>query len=157
VLFSGPENTRGYFAAMALLHCRSGVLVLFAAVFGAGSTYGAFVSPLVSLRTCGSPLAPQLAVAPLRPARVIGRIGVRSFCAVAASAAPNGVANKVALVALGCPKNTVDAEVMLGDLQKKGFQIVRQPRDADVVIVNTCTFVEVHSSARPGRADLFVI
>jgi ribosomal protein S12 methylthiotransferase len=56
--------------------------------------------------------------------------------------APNGIANKVALVALGCPKNTVDAEVMLGDLKKKGFQIVRQPRDADVVIVNTCTFVE---------------
>jgi ribosomal protein S12 methylthiotransferase len=66
----------------------------------------------------------------------------RSLRAVATGAAPNGVANKVALVALGCPKNTVDAEVMLGDLQKKGFQIVRQPRDADVVIVNTCTFVE---------------
>ena len=44
----------------------------------------------------------------------------------------NGVANKVALVALGCPKNTVDAEVMLGDLQKRGFSIVRQPKDADV-------------------------
>jgi hypothetical protein len=44
----------------------------------------------------------------------------------------NGVANKVALVALGCPKNTVDAEVMLGDLQKRGFTIVRQPKDADV-------------------------
>jgi len=48
----------------------------------------------------------------------------------------------VALVALGCPKNTVDAEVMLGDLQKRGFTIVRQPKDADVVIVNTCTFIE---------------
>jgi len=56
--------------------------------------------------------------------------------------AKNGVANKVALVALGCPKNTVDAEVMLGDLQSKGFEIVRHASDADVVIVNTCAFIE---------------
>eukprot|EP00966_Prymnesium_polylepis_P012309 282601-Prymnesium_polylepis.1 len=48
----------------------------------------------------------------------------------------------VALVALGCPKNTVDAEVMLGDLQRRGLRIVREPREADVVIVNTCAFVE---------------
>jgi len=54
----------------------------------------------------------------------------------------NGVANNVALVALGCPKNTVDAEVMLGDLQKRGFKIQRKPQDADVVIVNTCAFIE---------------
>ena len=46
----------------------------------------------------------------------------------------NGIANKVALVALGCPKNTVDAEVMLGDLKKRGFSIVRRPEDADVGI-----------------------
>ena len=48
----------------------------------------------------------------------------------------------VALVALGCPKNTVDAEVMLGDLQRSGLRVVREPRQADVVIVNTCAFVE---------------
>lgn len=48
----------------------------------------------------------------------------------------------VALVALGCPKNTVDAEVMLGDLQRSGLRVVREPRDADVIIVNTCAFVE---------------
>jgi hypothetical protein len=48
----------------------------------------------------------------------------------------------VALVALGCPKNTVDAEVMLGDLQRSGLRIVKQPSEADVVIVNTCAFVE---------------
>ena len=49
---------------------------------------------------------------------------------------------KVALVALGCPKNTVDAEVMLGDLQRRGLRVVSEPRAADVVIVNTCAFVE---------------
>jgi hypothetical protein len=83
-----------------------------------------------------------------RPAALAGRgrrhahAALPTLRAVATSPAPNGVANKIALVALGCPKNTVDAEVMLGDLQKQGFEIVRQPRDADVVIVNTCTFVE---------------
>jgi ribosomal protein S12 methylthiotransferase len=48
----------------------------------------------------------------------------------------------VALVALGCPKNTVDAEVMLGDLQRNGLRVVSEPRDAEVIIVNTCAFVE---------------
>ena len=48
----------------------------------------------------------------------------------------------VALVALGCPKNTVDAEVMLGDLQRNGLRVVKEPRSADIVIVNTCAFVE---------------
>ena len=48
----------------------------------------------------------------------------------------------VALVALGCPKNTVDAEVMLGDLQRSGLKVVREPNEADIVIVNTCAFVE---------------
>lgn len=48
----------------------------------------------------------------------------------------------VALVALGCPKNTVDAEVMLGDLQRRGMRIKNDVMDADVIIVNTCAFVE---------------
>ncbi len=48
----------------------------------------------------------------------------------------------VSLVALGCPKNTVDAEVMLGDLQRNGLRVVKEPRSADIVIVNTCAFVE---------------
>lgn len=60
--------------------------------------------------------------------------------------ASTGVAEKlgykVALVALGCPKNLVDAEVMLGDLQRQGCRIVPEPADADVIIVNTCAFVE---------------
>ena len=50
--------------------------------------------------------------------------------------------HSVALVALGCPKNTVDAEVMLGDLQRSGLRVVKQPEHADIVIVNTCAFVE---------------
>ena len=39
-------------------------------------------------------------------------------------------------------KNTVDAEVMLGDLQRHGMRVTGEPEDADVLIVNTCAFVE---------------
>ena len=53
---------------------------------------------------------------------------VRGALGLRAEVAKNGVASKIALVALGCPKNTVDAEVMLGDLKKRGFDIVRRPR-----------------------------
>ena len=46
------------------------------------------------------------------------------------------------MVSLGCPKNTVDGEVMLGDLFSNGFDVVDDHEEADAVIVNTCGFVE---------------
>lgn len=49
---------------------------------------------------------------------------------------------RVAVVAMGCAKNTVDAEVFLGDLSAKGFQIVSENEPADAIIVNTCTFID---------------
>jgi ribosomal protein S12 methylthiotransferase len=49
---------------------------------------------------------------------------------------------KVGLVSLGCPKNLVDSEVMLGTLEGKGFALTPDPADADVIVVNTCTFIE---------------
>lgn len=49
---------------------------------------------------------------------------------------------KVGMISLGCPKNQVDAEIMLSKLQNNGFEIVSDPADADVVIVNTCGFIE---------------
>ena len=49
---------------------------------------------------------------------------------------------KVSMVSLGCPKNTVDGEVMLGDLFANGFDIVDDHDESDAVIVNTCGFVE---------------
>ncbi|GMH36479.1 hypothetical protein BSKO_04347 [Bryopsis sp. KO-2023] len=49
---------------------------------------------------------------------------------------------KVSFVSLGCPKNTVDGEVLLGDLQRSGYKIVKEHEDADAIIVNTCGFVE---------------
>ncbi len=48
---------------------------------------------------------------------------------------------KVHLVSLGCPKNTVDSERMLGLLQGNAYQITDEPDQADVVVVNTCGFI----------------
>ncbi len=45
-------------------------------------------------------------------------------------------------VSLGCPKNLVDSERMLGLLQLDGYQLVQQPAGADFVVVNTCGFIE---------------
>lgn len=47
-----------------------------------------------------------------------------------------------AFVSLGCPKNLVDSERMLGLLQLDGYQLVREPQGADFVVVNTCGFIE---------------
>jgi ribosomal protein S12 methylthiotransferase len=48
---------------------------------------------------------------------------------------------KYSLVSLGCPKNLVDSERMLGLLQLDGYQFVSEPEQADFVIVNTCGFI----------------
>ncbi len=49
---------------------------------------------------------------------------------------------KIALINLGCPKNLVDAEVMLGHLRADGFELTPDLDAADVVVVNTCGFLE---------------
>ncbi|HXD75733.1 MAG TPA: 30S ribosomal protein S12 methylthiotransferase RimO [Vicinamibacterales bacterium] len=49
---------------------------------------------------------------------------------------------KIGLVSLGCPKNLVDAEVMLGLAQDAGHELTRDPAAADVLVVNTCAFID---------------
>jgi len=49
---------------------------------------------------------------------------------------------KVGLINLGCPKNQVDAEVMLGRLKAEGYDLTADPTEADVIVVNTCGFIE---------------
>ena len=49
---------------------------------------------------------------------------------------------KCAFVSLGCPKNQVDSEVMLSNLLENGIEIVPEDIDADVVVVNTCAFID---------------
>ena len=56
-------------------------------------------------------------------------------------------AKRVALISLGCAKNLVDSEVMLGVLKKAGFGFAARPADADVIVVNTCGFI------RPARQE----
>ena len=46
------------------------------------------------------------------------------------------------LISLGCAKNLVDAEIMLGKLLKDGCEITNEASEADVVIVNTCSFID---------------
>jgi ribosomal protein S12 methylthiotransferase len=49
---------------------------------------------------------------------------------------------KIGMVSLGCPKNLVDSEVMLGLAQQQGHELTRDAANADVLIVNTCAFID---------------
>lgn len=52
------------------------------------------------------------------------------------------ISRKVGMVSLGCPKNQVDGEALLAKLKKAGYEIVNNIEDSDVMIVNTCGFIE---------------
>jgi ribosomal protein S12 methylthiotransferase len=56
--------------------------------------------------------------------------------------APKTRPQKVGFVSLGCPKNLVDSEVMMGMLAHAGAEITARAEDADVIVVNTCSFIE---------------
>ena len=58
------------------------------------------------------------------------------------SAAPNDRPQKVGFISLGCPKNLVDSEVMMGMLARAGAELTRRAEDADVIVVNTCSFID---------------
>src|SRR6202051_1906980 len=49
---------------------------------------------------------------------------------------------KIGFVSLGCPKNLVDSEVMMGFLTRAGAELSPRAEDADVIVVNTCSFIE---------------
>ena len=49
---------------------------------------------------------------------------------------------KVGFVSLGCPKNRVDSEVMMGMLSEAGAEITQNAHDADIIVVNTCSFID---------------
>jgi ribosomal protein S12 methylthiotransferase len=49
---------------------------------------------------------------------------------------------KLGFISLGCPKNLVDSEVMMGILARHGYQLTPRPEEADVLVVNTCSFIE---------------
>jgi ribosomal protein S12 methylthiotransferase len=49
---------------------------------------------------------------------------------------------RVGMISLGCPKNLVDSEIMLGELARRGYDVVNDLDGADTVVVNTCAFIE---------------
>src|SRR5712671_6754550 len=49
---------------------------------------------------------------------------------------------KIGFLSLGCPKNLVDSEVMMGILARHGYELTPRVDDADVLVVNTCSFIE---------------
>src|SRR3984885_12124738 len=48
----------------------------------------------------------------------------------------------VGFVSLGCPKNLVDSEVMMGLLDRAGARLTARPEEADILVVNTCSFID---------------
>jgi ribosomal protein S12 methylthiotransferase len=60
---------------------------------------------------------------------------------------------RYSFISLGCPKNTVDSERMLGLLQLDGYELVREPVNADFVVVNTCGFIEEARTESYGAID----
>src|SRR6266542_2687991 len=61
---------------------------------------------------------------------------------------------KISIVSLGCARNLVDSEVMAGLLQQSEYVMVQQPADADVIIVNTCGFID--AARELPEVDLFI-
>ena len=59
---------------------------------------------------------------------------------ISATSEPTAPA-KVGFVSLGCPKNLVDSEVMMGMLAQAGAELTPNAEDADVIVVNTCSFI----------------
>src|SRR3989442_9210330 len=49
---------------------------------------------------------------------------------------------RINLISLGCPKNLVDSEVILGETGAAGLAITTRPEDADVIVINTCSFID---------------
>src|SRR5579884_3027984 len=60
----------------------------------------------------------------------------------AAETRPAAPKPKVGFVSLGCPKNLVDSEVMMGLLSQAGAELTARAEDADVIVVNTCSFID---------------
>ena len=52
------------------------------------------------------------------------------------------MSTKVGMISLGCAKNLVDAEIMLGSVLQRGMEITSRAEEADVLVVNTCAFID---------------
>ena len=57
---------------------------------------------------------------------------------------------QVGLISLGCAKNLIDSEIMLGHLRKDGMTLIPDPELADALIINTCSFIDVAKDESVG-------
>ena len=65
-----------------------------------------------------------------------------TYAGTTATAMGPGGFVKVGLISLGCPKNLVDSEVMLGLARDAGHELTQDPSQAEVLVVNTCAFID---------------
>ena len=65
----------------------------------------------------------------------------------------NGSTKKVGMLSLGCPKNLVDSEVMMGLLAREGYELTTDRNSADILVVNTCGFID---SARQESVETII-
>ncbi|PRW60299.1 hypothetical protein C2E21_1072 [Chlorella sorokiniana] len=92
---------------------------------------------------CSVAAARPLAAVPTASARRRGAQRLQAAQPAAAETSEEGSKPlRVSMVSLGCPKNTVDGEVLLGDLFRSGFEITDAQEEADAIVINTCGFVE---------------
>ncbi|MCP4203373.1 MAG: 30S ribosomal protein S12 methylthiotransferase RimO [bacterium] len=79
----------------------------------------------------------------------------------------SGKNKNVGMISLGCPKNRVDSEIMLGELQRQGYELVNDVEQAETVIVNTCGFIDeakeesieaiLEVASRKGETDRLLV
>jgi ribosomal protein S12 methylthiotransferase len=72
----------------------------------------------------------------------VNSLGISTSGTITSAEAQKSAAPKVGFVSLGCPKNLVDSEVMMGILAQAGATITSHAEDADVLVVNTCSFID---------------
>jgi ribosomal protein S12 methylthiotransferase len=72
--------------------------------------------------------------------------------------------NVISIISLGCPKNLIDSEIILGILSKKGYKVSLEPKHANILIINTCSFIrdaieesEKVISLAEGKFDKIII
>src|SRR5215469_7090594 len=90
---------------------------------------------------------------------------------ISAPEAPSSAKPKIGFVSLGCPKNLVDSEVMMGLLHNAGGELTPSAEDAEILVVNTCSFIDSakqesvdailemvqHKVANGGRAQKLIV
>ena len=64
-----------------------------------------------------------------------------------------GDSPKICMISLGCAKNLVDSEILIGGLKQEKYEIVQESDDADILIVNTCGFLD---TAREESVDVIL-